>query len=286
MSASPRLSDPDRLLTVSAGPRYLWHSGDVGWQGALFTELVTAPAGVVDHAHVHYCLRRSHSTYRRRRSRHARWEWVPISWSLWLPGEEQRSEWEGRGRRQFLFVSTSRMEEVLDGQPPRNGAEHWRRPEAAPIVLRLFDAMASDLATGSAAGPLVGDCLVTALCASLFGPSPRATSKAGLSRAAHRRVLDRIEHELHRSLTLADLAAEAGVGVRQFCRAFRASNGTSPYQYVLAQRVERARRLIAGGSPLPEVALLCGFGDQSQLTRFFTRHVGLSPAVYRRTMLR
>jgi transcriptional regulator GlxA family with amidase domain len=85
---------------------------------------------------------------------------------------------------------------------------------------------------------------------------------------------------------LADLAAEAGLGVRQFCRAFRATIATSPHQYLLGQRVERARRLMAAGSSLAEVALLCGFADQSALTRYFTRHIGLSSASYRRTVLR
>jgi AraC family transcriptional regulator len=48
--------------------------------------------------------------------------------------------------------------------------------------------------------------------------------------------------------------------------------------------VERARRLIAAGKPLAEIALSCGFADQSQLTRVFSRYVGLSPAVYRRAL--
>ena len=51
--APSQLRDP-RLLTVSAAPRFLWHSGGVGWQGAMFTELIAAPARIVDHVHEHY----------------------------------------------------------------------------------------------------------------------------------------------------------------------------------------------------------------------------------------
>ena len=58
---------------------------------------------------------------------------------------------------------------------------------------------------------------------------------------------------------------------------------------VLACELERRdfdalAHLIASGKPLAEVASLCGFKDQSQLTRMFTRRVGLSPAGYRRTL--
>jgi AraC-like DNA-binding protein len=178
------------------------------------------------------------------------------------------------------------MEEVLDGPLPRDAIQSWRRPEAGPVVERLFDGMGADLAMGSPAGPLVGDCLITALCATLFASPRRAARTGAFHPAARQRVLERIERDLEKPLTLADLADEAGLGARQFCRAFRATTGTSPYQYVLGRRVERARCLIATGRPLAEVALLCGFADQSQFTRVFTRHVGLSPAVYRGTLLR
>jgi AraC-like DNA-binding protein len=268
------------LLTVSAAPRFLWHSGGVGWRGAMFNDLVTAPAGGVDHVHEHYCLRRTHRAYRRRRRGQVYWEAVPVGWSLRHPGEGQHTEWQGGGRRQFLFLSTSRIEEVLEDQFPN--AEDFSQPQITPVVERLFDAMVTDLAMGSPAGPLVGDCLVTALCASLFGPPSGAPRSGGLVRAARLRVLDRIEHDLHLSLALSELAAEAGLSVRQFCRAFRASTGMSPHQYVLTQRVERAQNLIAAGKPLAEIALLCGFTDQSHFSRVFTRHVGLSPAAFRR----
>jgi AraC-like DNA-binding protein len=281
------LRDPDGMLTVSDAPRFLSHSGVVGWQGALFTELLTAPTGVVDHAHELYCLRRTLTAYHRRDVPHGPWNRVPAGdWSLRRPGDAQRSEWRGTGRRHFFFVSAARVEEVLDGKLPGADFEQSRRIAVAPVVTRLLDAMAADLSTGSVAGPLVGDCLVTALCATLFDPTSRVAKPGGLAGPGLRHVLDRIEQRLDGRITLDELAAEAGVGVRQFCRAFRASTGLSPYQYVLDQRIERAQRLIASGSPLSQVTLLCGFGDQSQLTRVFTRRVGFSPAAYRRTLLR
>jgi AraC-like DNA-binding protein len=285
LSALPLLDSPKGQLNVSVQPQFLRHSGSVGWQGALFVELLAAPFRVVDHVHRHYCLQRTRDAMRERR-RGTGWRTVPVGWTLWLPEDELRAEWQGSTRSQFLFVSTARVEQLLDGPLSHPGLQRSGRPEQAPVVQKLLDAMATDLAAGSPAGSLVGDCLVAALCASLFTSTRRTDKAGGLVSAARRRVLERIEQDLDRPLTLADLAVEAGLGVRQFCRAFRATTGASPHQYVLERRIERAQKLIASGGMLAEVALQCGFADQSQLTRSFSRRVGLTPAAYRRTLER
>lgn len=285
MPASPSLDNPKGLLTVSVQPQFLRHSGNVGWNDALFVELLAAPSRVVDHVHRHYCLQRTLDSMRERRHGEG-WRTVPVGWSLWLPGDELRAEWQGSGRAQYLFMSTTRVEQLADGPLSHDDLERPGRPQQSPVVQKLLDAMAADLAAGSPAGSLVGDCLVTALCGSLSCPIRRNVKAGGLMSAARRRVLERIEHDLDQSLTLAELAAEAGLGVRQFCRAFRASTGASPHQYVLERRIERAQKLIAAGGVLAEVALQCGFADQSQLTRSFSQHVGLTPGAYRRTLER
>ena len=64
MRSPQSLQGPEGRLTVSAKPRFLWHSGAVGWQGAFFAELMSAAAGVVDHAHEVYCLYRAHTAFR------------------------------------------------------------------------------------------------------------------------------------------------------------------------------------------------------------------------------
>jgi AraC-like DNA-binding protein len=244
---------------------------------------LAAPYRVVDHVHWHYCLQRTQDVMRERR-RGEGWRTVPVGWTLWLPEDELRAERQGSARAQFLFVSTTRVEQLMDGPLSYDGAERPGRPQQAPVVQKLLDAMAADLEAGSPAGSLVGDCLVTALCGSLLASVRQNTKAGGLAIAARRRVLERIEHDIDQPLTLADLADEAGLGVRQFCRAFRASTGASPYQFVLDRRIARAQTLIAAGGVLAEIALQCGFADQSQLTHSFSRRVGLTPAAYRRTL--
>lgn len=65
-------------------------------------------------------------------------------------------------------------------------------------------------------------------------------------------------------------------------RAFTAAFGIAPHQYLVARRVDRARRLLLDGMPPAEAAAAAGFHDQSHLTRHFTRLVGVTPGRYAR----
>ena len=91
-----------------------------------------------------------------------------------------------------------------------------------------------------------------------------------------------IEAHLTAPLTLAELAALAAISPRHFTRLFRSSLGMAPHQYVIARRVERAKRQLAEteGS-LAAIAHAVGFADQSHLSTHFRRHVGVTPARYR-----
>jgi transcriptional regulator GlxA family with amidase domain len=92
-----------------------------------------------------------------------------------------------------------------------------------------------------------------------------------------------LEADLAGRLSLADLAQACGLSIRHFTRAFRQSTGLSPHQWLVRQRVERAKALLQGSSStLSEIALACGFADQSHFSRLFSRATGTSPGVWRR----
>ena len=82
-------------------------------------------------------------------------------------------------------------------------------------------------------------------------------------------------------LTLADISRQAGLGKSALVRAFAREKGITPYRYLLAVRVDRARRLLERGRSLTETALAAGFSDQSHFTNCFTAITGLTPGVYR-----
>jgi AraC family transcriptional regulator len=175
------------------------------------------------------------------------------------------------------------VEEILDGpvasRVPRRGLAEVN---ASPLAATLLRGLVQDLQDGSPGGRLVGDSLIVALVAHLWGSGRGRRVASGLPPVACRRVLAHIEERLHTQVSLAELAEQARISVRHFCRAFRVSMGCSPHQYLLRQRVERAKLLIATREmPLCDIAQAAGFTDQSQLTRTFRKQVGMTPASYR-----
>jgi transcriptional regulator GlxA family with amidase domain len=88
---------------------------------------------------------------------------------------------------------------------------------------------------------------------------------------------------LDRPLTTADLAARAGLTGRTLIRRFHAETGTTPLQWLLAQRVIRARELLEGTDlSIDLVAEKCGLGTAPNLRTHFARELGVTPSEYRR----
>ena len=105
-----------------------------------------------------------------------------------------------------------------------------------------------------------------------------------LSQQKLKRIYEYIEINLDRKITLSDLAKIAGVGKFYFCRLFKTSVDLTPYQYVLQQRVERAKRLLRHSNlPICDISLECGFSSQSHLTKHFRNMVNSSPMNYRKS---
>jgi len=222
------LPGPDGLFRVSVAPRFLADSAAVGWQGAFFTDIVGAPEGTIDHAHERYCLVRMHSPVANRQAGRIPWQTLPPGLQLACPGQEQHLHWRGSSRSEFLFIEPERAQQLLDGTP------RSRVAAPAPARLRalgsLLDAMRMDLAAGSPAGRLVGDCLVAGIVGQLAAEDPKR-GQAVLDPQSQRRLVDFVEAHLDRSVPLSQLATIAGVGERHLLRAFRATKGCTPHQY-------------------------------------------------------
>ncbi|SDI52330.1 GlxA family transcriptional regulator [Nonomuraea jiangxiensis] len=87
---------------------------------------------------------------------------------------------------------------------------------------------------------------------------------------------------LDRPLTLADLAAHAGTSVRTLTRRFHAETGTSPLQWLLLRRIDRARELLeTTGLSMDHVAGRSGLGSADSLRKHMIARVGLTPTAYR-----
>lgn len=87
---------------------------------------------------------------------------------------------------------------------------------------------------------------------------------------------------LHEPLTVEAMAAHAGYAPRTFARRFRRETGTTPLQWLLAQRVVHARRLLEGTDlPVEQVAARAGFGTAVNLREHFRRATATTPTAYR-----
>lgn len=94
------------------------------------------------------------------------------------------------------------------------------------------------------------------------------------------RAKARIDDDPSASLTLTDLAAEAGMSRFQLLRGFAHETGLPPHAYQMQRRVALARQWIAQGATLADAAAAAGFADQSHMTRAFVRLLGVTPANY------
>jgi AraC family transcriptional regulator len=97
-----------------------------------------------------------------------------------------------------------------------------------------------------------------------------------------RRVVDFIQSHLDQHLSLEILAQQIGFSPYHFARVFRQTLGESPHQCVMRHRITQAQRLLTEkDTPLAQVAMACGFTNQSHFTKTFKRYLGATPRVYR-----
>lgn len=96
------------------------------------------------------------------------------------------------------------------------------------------------------------------------------------------RVFAYIRENLAREVSVAQLAKTVGMSQYYFSKLFKTSTGTTPHQYVMRQRVERAQELLRdSGTALASVATEVGFETQSHFTSVFRHIVGVTPKRYR-----
>jgi AraC-like DNA-binding protein len=112
---------------------------------------------------------------------------------------------------------------------------------------------------------------------------PARRESCGLSPAPLRKITAAIQGDLARNWTVDELAESLGMSAGHFSRAFRRSTGAAPRQWIIRQRIDAAMdKLLMTRDSLAEIALGCGFAEQTHFTRTFTRMVGSSPGAWRR----
>ncbi len=157
-----------------------------------------------------------------------------------------------------------------------------------PVVRHLSAALLPALARPGEASPLFVDHVIGALMDHLmrqYGGAGEAGAfaKGGLSPYQLERAKEILAAECGSEPSLGEVAAQCGLSRGHFSKAFRLSTGITPHRWRQQCRIDFAKRLLAEGElPLADIALACGFADQSHFTRVFSRMVGEPPATWRR----
>lgn len=167
----------------------------------------------------------------------------------------------------------------------------WAHGVDDPLMRELVNALREPAAREDDPEPAYAASLASALAARVVrdystapssGPRPEG---GGLAPRVLRRTIEYIHDRLDSTLTVAQLAECCSLSAFHFSRMFKRSTGLTPHQYLVNQRVARARQLLIDPAlSLAEIALRAGFYDQAHLTRCFRRVTGTTPASFARRL--
>jgi AraC family transcriptional regulator len=264
-------------------------SAGVHWSG-LAVEHYSVPACVIPrHEHIenflHVVLHGSVNYEVITRGKTFQFAATPGTTFILPRGTVDELTWRGPTHRVAVAIHPSLLISALDEASHENDielAEHWNLTDRHIMAVLL--AMTADLGDGSPAGRLYGESLATALAVYLLNRytvrryAP-VTYKGGLPKYRLKRVLDHIGDNVAADLSLSQLAAIAGMSPHYFVEMFRQSTGRAPHQYVLLQRIERAKQSLCDpGRSVIEAGLDAGFQNPSHFARVFRKLVGTSPS--------
>ncbi|OLL29268.1 AraC family transcriptional regulator [Burkholderia sp. SRS-W-2-2016] len=195
----------------------------------------------------------------------------------------------------FMLVELSR-EFVANASAERGGPAitsfDVKPATRDPILGHLAQVLALTLDARHEASPLFVEQVGLAIGAHLFEHYGHAPSRAGkttrsLSPQQQARATEMLLASIQTRASIEDIARECQLSRAYFIRAFKAAMHRTPYQWLLERRIERARDLLGGTQrPITDIAVACGFADQSHFTRVFSQMVGAPPATWRRQAAR
>jgi AraC family transcriptional regulator len=110
--------------------------------------------------------------------------------------------------------------------------------------------------------------------------------RGGLGPARLRRIRELVRAKIEEDLSLDEMAESVGLNTAHFARMFRKSTGETPHQFVLRQRLERAKAMLrAADARVLDVAVACGFKTQQHFAQVFRGVCGVSPTEYRQDVV-
>lgn len=211
------------------------------------------------------------------------------------PGVEIKGGWEGPMVGRHLFIAPDNVSSILGNQFDSSFVKGHTFSQASqtlqtdPIVEDLLRLIYVEFANGAQPSGMYFEFLVSALIAHSYGNDRTIYGyEARHLRTRDRMVNQAIDHmhsQLGGKILLRDLSGEHGVSVPYFCRKFKQSTGTTPHRFMTNLRIDKAKSMLTQGElQLSQIALDCGFADQSQFTSTFKRVTGVTPSQFKKSI--
>jgi AraC-like DNA-binding protein len=209
------------------------------------------------------------------------------------PGEVHDGRPLGSPTRRWrnVYVEAALFESIADAQPSRPAGRiaftraaftDARTHRAVTRLLAQLEAWTrADARTRASQTLACEEALAQACGLMLRDHSTAAAARADEAAVDLSRVCQRLADAPGDAPTLDELAQLAGIGKFQLLRRFKRAYGTTPHDWLLQQRADRARGLIRHGAGLSEAAAGAGFADQSHMTRVFMQRFGFTPGAWR-----
>jgi AraC family transcriptional regulator len=155
-----------------------------------------------------------------------------------------------------------------------------------PFVQQIGFALKTSLEIDGKSSRLYADAIAHALVVHLlarYSTHSRQikSSAGGFTQAQWKQIVDFIHANLDRNIHLTELAELVQFSSYHFAHVFKKSTHTSPHQYLIRCRIERAKQLMAMGNlSITDIAQTVGFASQGHFTYHFKRLVGVTPKVF------
>lgn len=260
------------------------------WRGVLLERHTISATEIPEHEHKDLCLHLQTDGEETMEwwsgGRHGVEKTSPGSIILLPAGTQDRIYWQG-SERLILALRSELLNDIAtvhNGHSPQFEAQ-WTLRDTS--LQHLLSEMGREASEGWPLGRLYADLIATSLASLLLrrhavDPIEPEPLRGGLPMPQLRRAMEYISTHLSHDLHLEEIANQVSLSPFHFARAFRSCTGQTPYQYLLDQRMERARHLLKNSSwSVQEIALMTGFRSPVNFVRAFRQRVGTSPGAWR-----
>jgi AraC family transcriptional regulator len=268
------------------------HVGEQPWRGVLLERHEIPSMELPEHEHRELCLhlqvRGDDQMQWWSEGRHGVERTFPGSIMVVPPGTRDRTLWKGASERLIVSLKPGFLEEVASSADVRvpEFKTGWSVNDAG--LQRILAEMGREASEGWPLGRLYADLTAANLASALlrrhaFDPVNLGHARGGLPTPQLRRVMEFMTANMDRDLHLDEIAREAGLSSFHFAREFRSVTSQTPYQYLLDQRIDRAKWLLKNHAwAVQEVAAMTGFQSPVNFVRAFRQRVGVTPGAWRK----